>query len=61
MRISLALPKLSSNKDLELQDLNILCTKLETTERLYLVGAKAWKFITNPVSDGFLYHVDDDL
>ena len=42
-------------------DLNILCTNTVTTALLYFNGASVWKFMTNPVSVGLVYHFEANL
>ena len=41
-----------------LQERKILWIKPDTTYRLYLTGAFAWKLIIKPVSVGLVYHFD---
>ena len=57
-RIFFAFSKLSCAAFRVLQARKIICTIPETTERLYLSGAKEWKFMVRPVSVAFVYHVE---
>ena len=58
-RITFPFSKLSCTFSQLLHDLKIRWTSPVTTARLYFWGAKAWKFMINPVELGLLYHVGD--
>ena len=58
-RITFPFSKLSCTFFQLLHDLKIRWTSPVTTARLYFWGAKAWKFMINPVKLDLLYHVED--